>query len=112
MHRFNVTWSNDDPAALITLSNNSRYPLTQFAVQLDDDTWLRCDDTSKFLGAPFSPVIIGPSGDVAFYLTHEEMKGAEPKELKSVRDPNYGDRITYIPAHRIRRITFRHKRKR
>lgn len=111
MHRFDITWANDDPSALATLSSNSRYPLTQIAVELEDGTWLRCDDTAKFIGAPFGPVILGPKGDIAFYLTHQEAPGADAKELTSVRDPNYGDRITYIPANQIRRITFRHKTK-
>jgi hypothetical protein len=111
MHHFNISWSNDDPSALATLSNNTKYPLTQIAVELDDGTWLRCDDTSKYIGAPFGPVVLGPNGDIAFYLTHQELLGADAKQLTSVRDPNYGDRITYIPAHRINRITFRHKQK-
>lgn len=104
-----VSWSNDDPSALATLMANSRHRLTQVAVLLDDGTWLRCDNTMQFMNAPFGPVVIGPNGDIALYLTHEEVSGSEARELTSVRNEYYGDRITYIPSARIRQITFRHK---
>lgn len=111
MHYFDITWSNDDPSALATLSSNTIYPLTQIAVLLDDGTWLRCEDTAKFIGAPFGPVILGPDGDIAFYLTHQETSDGTLKELTSVQNSDYGDRITYIPSARIKRITFRHKKR-
>lgn len=111
MHHFDISWSNDDPSALASLSNNSRYRLSQVAVELDDGTWLSCVDTAKFADAPFGPIVLGPNGDIAIYLTHEQPPGGEPKELTTVRDEYYGDRVTYIPSDRIKRITFRHKRK-
>jgi hypothetical protein len=104
---FNVTWSNDDPSALATLSGDSKFGVTQIAVLLDDGTWLRCDNVLAFENAPFSPYVLGPNGDVALYLTHEE-SSAGVKALTSTRDSYYGDRITYIPAARIKRITIRH----
>jgi hypothetical protein len=109
LKKLDVTWSNDDPSALATLSDNSKFPVSQIAVLLDDGTWLRCDDVSKFIGAPFAPYLLGPNGDVALYLTHEEPSNGEAKVLKSVRDSYYGDRITYVPAARIKQITIRHK---
>lgn len=104
----NVSWSDDDPSALATLASNARCPVSQVAVLLDDDTWLSCNDTSRFNDSPFGPCQIGPNGDVALYLTHEARKGEAEKELKTVVDPQYGHRITYIPANRIRRLTIRH----
>ena len=77
---------------------------------LDDGTWLRCDDTSKFNDAPYAPCLIGPSGDVALYLTHEEPPGGPAKEMTTVIDAHYGDRLTYVPANRVRRLTVRHMR--
>jgi hypothetical protein len=104
----NATWANDDSSALTTLTANVKCPVTQIAVLLDDGTWLRCDDTTLFNDAPFGPCLLGPSGDVALYLTHEEPPKGKIKKLKSVRDSYYGDRITYVPASRIRQITIRH----
>lgn len=103
-----VTWANDDPSSLVTLSANSKFRLSQIAVLIDDGTWLQCNDTKKFSDAPFAPFLLGPNGDVALYLTHEEKPGETAKELTTVRHEHYGDRITYVPAARIRQITFRH----
>jgi hypothetical protein len=106
----NATWSDDAPSALESLSENTKHRVTQVAILLDDGTWLRCDDTTKFDGLPYSPCVIGPNGDIALYLTHEEPKDGQPRELGTVRDPHYGDRITYIPASRIKRMTLRHRK--
>lgn len=104
----NISWSDDDPSALATLSSNSRFRVSQVAVLLDDGTWLSCDDTRQFNDAPYGPCLFGPNGDVALYLTHEEPPGEEARDMQTTRNPDYGDRITYIPAARIRRITLRH----
>lgn len=87
---------------------NSKYRVYQVAVLKDDGTWLRCDDTTKFQGAPFAPCLLGPTGDVALYLTHTEPPNADVSELKTVRDAHYGDRITDVPANRIKMLTLRH----
>ena len=105
-----VSWSDDEPSALSTLSNNTRHRVTQVAVMLDDGRWLQCVDAAKFANAPNGPFLIGPNGDVALYLTHEDGPNGESKEQPSVRDEEYGDRITYVPASRIRCINIRQKR--
>ncbi len=105
---FDLTWADDDQSALETLLANSKHRVYQVGVLLDDGTWLRCDDTTKFSDAPFGSCLLGPAGDVALYLTHIEPNGADPQEMKTVRDPKYGDRITYVPASRIKMITLRH----
>ena len=110
MRELDVTWSDDDPSALATLLANSKFRVSQIAVLLDDGTWLSCNDTSLFADAPFGPCRLGPNGDVALYLTHEETPAGEVQERKTVRDAAYGDRVTYIPAARIKRVTFRHTR--
>jgi hypothetical protein len=109
LKKWNVTWSNDDPSALATIIGNSKFPVSQVAVLLDDGMWLRCDDVLKFEHAPFWPYVLGPNGDIALYLTHEEPAGAEAKVPTTVRDEYYGDRITYVPAVRIKQIAIRHK---
>ncbi|HZS62890.1 MAG TPA: hypothetical protein VFA53_00095 [Xanthobacteraceae bacterium] len=105
----NLTWGNDDPSALATLTRSTDHYVTQVGVALDDGTWLTCEDTSKFSDAPFGPCIIGPSGDIGLYLTQEEKPNGKRKKIKTARNEYYGDRITYIPASRIRQITLRHR---
>lgn len=108
LRKGDVSWSNDDPSALFTISNSTKFRITQVAVELEDGTWLRCDHADKFKDTPFGPLTVGPNGDVAFYLTHIDRPNEPEKELESVRHTDYGDRITYVPADKIRRITFRH----
>jgi hypothetical protein len=105
-----LSWSDDAPSALASLTSNNQYLVSQVAVLLDDGTWPRCDETGRFNDAPFGPCLFGPQGDVALYLTHEEPAGSSEKVLSTVRDAYWGDRITYVPAGRIRQITIRHQR--
>lgn len=107
----NLSWGNDDPTALATLTRSTRFYVTQIGVLLDDGTWLTCEDASKFADAPFGPCVIGPTGDIGLYLTAEEKPDGTSRQLSTVRNDHYGDRITYIPAARIRQITFRHRRR-
>lgn len=104
-----VTWTDDAPSALATLSENNKFRVTQVAVLLDDGTWLSCRNAAVFENAPFGAFLLGPNGDVAIHLTHEQSPGGEERELATVYDPHYGYRITWLPASRIRRITMRHK---
>jgi hypothetical protein len=100
----NISWTDDDPSALASLMANTKYRMMQISVKLDDDTWLRCDELNRFANAPFGPCKVGPNGDVAMYLTHEESKEGQERELQFVQDEEYGDRITYIPASKIKII--------
>lgn len=108
LRHWNISWTNDDPSALATLSANTKFPVAQIAVQLDDGSWLECRDTSQFNDAPYGPCIIGRNGDVGIYLTHAEDRDGVNRELETVSDEQYGYRITYVPAGRIRQITVRH----
>jgi hypothetical protein len=107
----NITWSNDDPSALASLSENTKCYVTQVAVLLDDGSWLSCQNAVDFSRAPFGPFQLGPNGDIALYVT--DISGADgvDKPQLTLRDPAYGDRITYVPAARIKRITVRYLRK-
>lgn len=109
LHSQRVSWSNDDPTALQTLSAGTTHHVTQIAVLLDDGTWLCCDDTAAFRDAPYGPCLIGQSGDVAIYLTSIASAEADARPQPNVRNEHYGDLITYVPAARIRRITLRHR---
>ena len=105
----NLSWANNDPTALATLTRSTKFYVTQVAVLLEDGTWLSCEDASQFADAPFGPCTIGPGADIGIYLTDEEKPDGTQKKFKTVRDSGYGDRITYIPASRIRQVTFRHR---
>ena len=111
LRKTNISWVDDDPSALASIMVNNKYFTTQISVQLDDGTWLRCDELWRFADAPFGPYKIGPNGDVAMYLTHEQPKEGPEIEMQSVQDEACGDRISYIPASKIKIINFRHTKR-
>jgi len=108
VRKADLSWSDETPSAWskITLHNSRTY-VSQIAVQLDDDSWLFCDDTRKFVDAPYGPCVLGTNGDVAVYATHKCEPGADIVEDADVRDPHRGDKLTYVPAAKIRRISLR-----
>lgn len=107
-----VSRSDDSPSAWLSIQDNTKNYLTQISVELDDGSWLSCDDTALFRDAPFGPCVLGPNGDVAFYLTHQKRGGHdETRQVKTVRSDDAAYRLTYIPANRIRRVNLRHRSK-
>lgn len=105
----NVSWSDDTPSAWAAIIDNERYKITQISVELTDGTCLRCDDTARFEDAPFHGRILGSNGDIALYLTHVDHADGRSREMTTVRNEDYGDRITYVPAAQIRQIGLRYK---
>lgn len=108
MRKLDISWANDRPSALGAIIHNNKFRVSQVAVELDDGTWLRCDNTSDFSNAPFGPCLLGPDGSVGLYLTHEDVPGKDSRIMSTTVDPHYGYRITYIPANKIRRVALRH----
>ncbi|HEY8696840.1 MAG TPA: hypothetical protein VIM02_04425 [Rhizomicrobium sp.] len=107
LYRFNHTWSDDTPSAWAKFQANRKNKISQIAVELDDGTWLKCENAGQFSDALYGPATLGTNGDVALYLTDIETPNGESKPVTFVRDANLGDRITYVPASRIRRVTMR-----
>lgn len=103
----NTTWSDDTPSAWARLQDNHEFPLSQLSVLLKDGTWLHCNQTSTFNDAPYSPAVLGTSGDVLMYLTSIKPKGAYEREQRTTLDANFGARLTYVPASEIARINVR-----
>lgn len=111
MRRAGISTSNDDPTALATLFSKTGFDVSQISVRMDDGRWFHCVDTRKFADSPHGPCVIGPTGDVAIYLTHMHGTDGTPKPVENARDANYGDLLTYIPANRVSQINLRFKPK-
>lgn len=103
----NTTWSDDTPSAWARLQENREYPLSQISVLLKDGTWLHCNETAAFNASPYAPAILGTTGDVLMYLTSIKAKDGEERLQTTTLDPNFGARLTYIPASEIARINVR-----
>lgn len=106
-----VSRADDTPSAWMALHERADSYLTQIAVELDDGAWLYCDDTTKFAKAPQGPCVLGSNGDVGMYLTHQKRQGGERTAVLTTRDAKWGDRLTWIPASRIRRVSLRQRSK-
>lgn len=108
IRKADLSWSDETPSAWskITLHNNRTY-VSQVSVQLDDDSWLFCDDTRQFAESPYGPCVLGSNGDVAIYATHKCRPGEDIVPDADVRDPYHGDKLTYVPAGKIRRVSLR-----
>ena len=102
-----ISYSDDSTNTLMALSYETGNVLTGISVLLEDGTWLCCDDTSVFKESPLPPVTIGHEGDVLFYVSAVKDPSGKRKELTSVLDADFGDRITYVPAPSVKRINLR-----
>lgn len=109
IRKVDLSWSDETPDAWSKITqHNRRYFYGRVTVYLEDQSVLSCSDTRPFADAPFGPCILGPKGDVALYVTHVCDAGADSfREIDGVRDPHYGDEITYVPACQIRRVKVR-----
>jgi hypothetical protein len=109
MRATNYSWADEAPSAWATLyANHARSGVTQVSVLHEDGTWLNCDLCHDFETAPHGPFVLGPNGDIALYVTDEEKDGVIHR-CDTVRDDEYGDRLTYVPAAKIKRIALRFK---
>ena len=106
-----ISHADDDPSGWTSLFDKTDCDVSQISVRLDDGSWVRCDDTTLFSDAPFGPCVLGANGDLLLYLTHEQSASGDVKELKSVSDKLFGDRLTFVPAGRISLVNIRHKRR-
>jgi hypothetical protein len=108
LHMTDASWADDTPSAWATISVcNSKHMVSQISVELDDGTWLQCENATQFKDEPFGPMTLGANGDVAFYVTNEKANGSS-SSVNDVIVPYWGSEITYIPASKIRRICLRH----
>lgn len=103
--------SNDLPTAWLSISHDQEHYFTQVAVTLEDGSCLSCEDLNQFTRSPNGPAVFGTDGDLALYVTHIKKTSGGSAEQTSVIDSYHGDRMTYIPADKIARMTFRKKRK-
>ncbi|MDZ4139686.1 MAG: hypothetical protein U1D66_12540 [Erythrobacter sp.] len=109
LRHFNVSWTDDTPTAWKTITaDNSRYFVTQVAVELTNGQWLICSRLSDFHHSPFAPCTFGLDGDIALYVDTEIDADGTETQNESVIDSQFGDRLTYIPASSVKRVSIRY----
>lgn len=108
VRKLNLSWADETPSAWSRITQHNRqFYYSQITVLLDDDSCVSCNDTRPFDAAPFGPCTLGPTGDVAMYVTHKAGATGGFEEVSRVRDEHQGDELTYIPASRIRKVKVR-----
>jgi hypothetical protein len=102
------SWADDSSSAWDHIQEYSGRSPRQLSVKMDDGSYLYCTDTSRVGTLPFGPYILGTNGDVLMYVDQSETADGTVREVAGVFDQEWGDRITWIPAHRIRSIAVRY----
>ncbi|WP_027146044.1 DUF6338 family protein [Mesorhizobium sp. WSM3626] len=103
----NVSHSDDLPSAWLALFTRTETFAKQISVKLKDGTWLKCDDAARFGKKPNGPFVLGGSGDLLMFVTHQQDPGGEFYECPDVESGEWGPEITYIPKEQIARIDIR-----
>ncbi|ADW16393.1 hypothetical protein Despr_0204 [Desulfobulbus propionicus DSM 2032] len=85
---------------------------TQVKVLLKDGSALICNNVQSFGDAAFPKYYTDNDGNIALYVTSIRKTDGTTKEMTTVRDADWGDRLTYVPASEISRVMIRFKKKR
>lgn len=110
MRQFNISWADDRPSAWTAVAiENASHTLSQISIELDDGTWFHCADTSMFGQSPYGPCTLGLNGDIALYVTSEEAPDGTVLDHPGTLNGDWGDRITFVPVGKIRRVAMRLK---
>lgn len=116
LKKSNISYADDDPSVLTTISADTEHHVSQVTVMLDNGNELMCQNTADFGDAPISPFIYGADGSVAMYVTHTYRPGTDGRQIEAeqtqVRDSEWGDNLTIIPAGRVRQVDIRLKKRR
>jgi hypothetical protein len=115
LHCCHLSYADDDPSVMTAVFADTKHQVSQVMVALDDGRELRCEDVSKFRDAAIAPFIYGGDGSIALYVTHAsrpQSDGSQQEQAQEqVRDPNWGDNLTIVPAGRVRHMDIRFKKR-
>lgn len=85
---------------------------SQVTVFLKNGAVMKCDNISDFNDAPFPRYYTDTDGNFALYVTRDKQPSdTEMKDCPNVRDPHWGDRLTFIPKDEISHISIRFVKK-
>ncbi|WP_292959678.1 hypothetical protein [Novosphingobium sp. UBA1939] len=101
------SWSDDTLSSLEHLAEYTRSKPRQLSVETDDGMFLYSTNLARFEHAAFGPYILGGNGDMLMYVDARETPDGVRTEHHWVMNDDWGDLVTWIPAHRIRSIGVR-----
>lgn len=93
------------------LQNDERMNVSQAHVRRKDGVQFMCEDASDFNDTVTGPFWFGPDGSVALYVTHQRAVDEDnwQKVEGQIKDPEWGDLVTILPADQISMIELRCK---
>ena len=110
-----ISRATDMPTGWHSLFMTDHLEYTSLAVYLDDGARLLCKDTSQYKDRAMPPLTLGPDGSILMYVSDVKVPKADgsfdDKPQNSTLNDTYGDRITYIPSGKIRRVLIRQRKK-
>lgn len=115
LKRGKLSYADDDPSVMTAIFADTQHHVSQVLVTLDDGRELQCANTADFEKAAIAPFIYGADGSVALYVTHvyrPQPDGTQKVDRQEhVRNPEWGDNLTIVPASRIRNVDIRLKKR-
>lgn len=99
--RLTISYTNDSTEEWSEISKSYNYSISQIVVHLKNGVTLYCEDTYDYQNCINGPCVLGGKKDILMYVTHYKQEGGVKKEVKYLKDSNWGDKITYIPTESI-----------
>jgi hypothetical protein len=89
------------------VTQDARPFLTQISVHTTDGRVLYCNEPARYVSAPHRGVYLGSDGSIILPVEEEELPGGKTEVREGVTDPDFGVRLTYVPAQAVVRVNIR-----
>ena len=87
----------------------SQRAVGQISVHLKSGRVLYLNDRPKYFDRPWDGLYLGSDGSVIMVVEEEELPDGTTEERAGIFDPDWGTRLTYIPAGEVGRVNIRLK---
>jgi hypothetical protein len=80
---------------------------SQLSVHTADGRVLYLNDRRKFKSAPYEGLNLGADGSILMVVEKEKMPNGAVEQRHDLEDPDFGTRLTFIPADQVQRVNIR-----
>lgn len=89
------------------LQQNGVLYCSQISVHTADGRVLYLNDRERFKNAPYKGLSLGADGSILMVVEEEKLADGTEEARNGISDPDWGTRMTYIPADQVRRVNIR-----
>ncbi len=111
LHKAAISNEDNIKGVWTGIIQNTKIAPTQIVVALKSGAVFECDDVQQFKDSPIPLYYSDNNGNIAIYVTKRTSPDGQEVEVKATQNPDWGDRITYIPAEEISNIDIRFLKK-